>query len=648
MTWTRPSTRFAVAGYVLVALLVLGSLSWATVVSLRSQRAERQARHQARYHSDLALALRRMDSRVQSALTRETSRSPYDYSSVHHPVLLWNSSGGLVRGDRFNMVSPLVDYQLEDWLLLHFQVSPDQEWTSPQVPSDNLLALVGLNLPPKVAVNQAIEWLRVVRQSLTPDRLAELLAEGRARDLLNAPWREAGAPDETSLALEEPPQRAPAHRRERASILSASRPRMVRSDYERRKRQTEQALEDSLAPETCSPSGLALVNLNQPQVASAELGDSEWGSELCIIPSGMTAVWLELVGHEGTFLAFVRTVPIEGESVSVLQGFLVDWGLLKGRLLAEVADLFPEADLVPVRSGRVEDSETLMAWLPARFETSADDVPPSEGGWSATHSGLAWAWGAAIVLLIGIAVGVRSLLALAERRMQFAYAVSHELRTPLTTLRLYTDMLAGGLVPEERRGEYVQTLNDQSQRLSQLVEGVLEYSRLEHRSAALAPANTTVGGLLESARERFETGCEQAGHQLVVDADGAADLPWQTDPNLALQIMGILIDNACKHAGQAEDPRIILSAAASTPGKVCIEVRDFGPGVPRNERRRIFQPFRRGRGAVSSAGIGLGLALASRWTGLLGGRLRLVTDRRRQPGACFRLVFPAAWDASAG
>jgi signal transduction histidine kinase len=106
---------------------------------------------------------------------------------------------------------------------------------------------------------------------------------------------------------------------------------------------------------------------------------------------------------------------------------------------------------------------------------------------------------------------------------------------------------------------------------------------------------------------------------------------------LLQQVVGNLIDNACKYSHDAEDPRIWLRVAGEK-GKVCFEVEDCGPGIPPRERRTIFRPFRRGRSAdATGGGVGLGLALARRWARLLGGKLDL---RPSSCGACFRLELP--------
>jgi signal transduction histidine kinase len=112
-----------------------------------------------------------------------------------------------------------------------------------------------------------------------------------------------------------------------------------------------------------------------------------------------------------------------------------------------------------------------------------------------------------------------------------------------------------------------------------------------------------------------------------------------TDVQLVQQILGNLIDNACKYSRAATDHRIWVRIRLA--GRYWVaEVEDRGPGIPPGERRSIFKPFRRGRSAeVTAGGVGLGLALAQRWATLLGGRLMLLCGPEH-PGACFRLELP--------
>lgn len=643
MTWTKRSTRNALAGYLLVAALVCGGLAWATVVSLRLERAELTTRAWQDSHHRLHLAMSRLERRVQNTLIRETQRNVYEYVPCYYPPDLWYEAGLPVPPGDVVEVSPVVDSEFEPWFVLHFQVSPGQGWTSPQASMGKLDFLADFEPPVWQSSQTAAEVLAALQGAVTPDQLGEMLAEAKARDLANALWTAPEGEERTAAAVADvstsnaaagPPGEKP----------GAAQDRPAASEYAQRKRQTLQALRSSQAGEACDLLDVALVNLNQSPAGRALMGQADVDDHVSVTRSEMTAIWLPLGEGGEDYLAFVGTVSLCGEDI--YQGFLLDWEMLRTHLLAEISDLFPTADLVPVKSGPVEDPESLLTMLPARLDAPAGVVQAAVG-WTPMRSGLLLAWVAAATVLAAVGLGVRSLLTLTERRTQFAYAVSHELRTPLTTFRLYTDMLAGGLVPAESRHEYLQTLSAESERLSQLVAGVLEYSRLEHHSVQLAPTEMTVGELLESARGRYEPRCLEAQRQLTIETNGIADQRRRTDPDLTLQIIGTLIDNACKYACQASDPRIIVSAGNDRDGRLRLEVRDFGPGIPRKERRRIFKPFHRGKDwATNSAGIGLGLALARRWARLLGGNLELVTDRQHRPGACFCLSIPELTDSS--
>ena len=227
--------------------------------------------------------------------------------------------------------------------------------------------------------------------------------------------------------------------------------------------------------------------------------------------------------------------------------------------------------------------------------------------------------------------------------MQFAYSVTHELRTPLTTFRLYADMLSSGMVPEESKREYLDTLNTESLRLSKLVEGVLEYARLENQKVNLNSVATDVGSLLETVSETLEKRCEETGVSPQTEHVTAGGETIRTDVDVVNRIAGVLVNNACRHARET-DRAIVLLRLGLDESKLVLDVIDSGPGIDRSDARAVFKPFRRGRRAEESAqrGIGLGLALASSWAELLGGRLTLAA--RHDPklgGAHFRLTIPA-------
>ena len=147
--------------------------------------------------------------------------------------------------------------------------------------------------------------------------------------------------------------------------------------------------------------------------------------------------------------------------------------------------------------------------------------------------------------------------------------------------------------------------------------------------------------MLEQVRSIWEGHCRNTEKELVVENELGADAPVVTDVKLVQQVLGNLIDNACKYTRAASDRRLWVRARTDGPRRLLLEVEDRGPGVPPRERRSIFRPFRRGRGAdVVAGGVGLGLALAWRWARLLGGRLTLAPGGDGA-GACFRLLLKA-------
>jgi signal transduction histidine kinase len=313
---------------------------------------------------------------------------------------------------------------------------------------------------------------------------------------------------------------------------------------------------------------------------------------------------------------------------------------LQELLAGEVTDLFPEAQLLPMRESEPSQPERTMTAMPFLLDPGPSTVVVSDPGWTPLRVGLALAWLAALIALLAVGLGGWSLLNLSERRIRFVSAVTHELRTPLTTLRLYLDMLVHGLVRDDRqRGEYLHTLHAETDRLNRLVANVLDFSRLENQRPRLNRVPVSVADLLEQARCTWAGRCQDADKELIVENSLAADASLRTDRELVQQVLGNLIDNACKYSRGAEDHRLWVRARGEWD-RVVFEIEDRGPGVPVKDRRLIFRAFRRGRGSDETAGgVGLGLALARRWTELLGGRLTLQSGSEGC-GACFRVELP--------
>jgi signal transduction histidine kinase len=617
------------AAFLIIAGLVAGGLGWATAAALRLEGEQRAQRAEAEQANRLRLALWRLDSRISSVLAREDSRPVDQYSAVYAPPLALNNSGACWQAGTVMEPSPLLNAELPEWMLLHFQTGANSGWKSPQVLSPDLDRLLR-----NARVHVPLSNVTARRKDL----LAELARDLPAAALLDHVRRHtapATLHDQTVLlAQRAQEQPAPQAANSYAEVQS--------TDYlSRAGQQSKLAMNENPKNSQVYARDAALGNFadNGEGWFANTAAKKSGRAEVRVDRSPMVPLWLPPEGDRDP-LVVVRLVRIEDKEFS--QGILLDGPRLQGLLADEVADLFPGARLVPEREAVPPEPGRTMSALPFRLDPGPAEGAPPGPGWTPLRVGLTLAWAAALVALLAVGLGGWSLFNLSERRIRFVSAVTHELRTPLTTLRLYLDMLANGLVRDEgQRREYIATLHAEAERLHRLVGNVLDFSRLEKQRPRLARGRVAVDALLAQVRATWQGRCHDADKELIVAGTLAPGAALWTDGGLLQQVLGNLIDNACKYSRGAEDRRLWVRARADR-GRLVFEVEDRGPGVPARERRSIFRAFRRGRRAdETTGGVGLGLALARRWTRLLGGRLTLAAGAAGG-GACFRAEF--AWD----
>lgn len=623
--WLR-GKRGGTVGFVLIAALVAGGLGWVTAAALRLEREQREAALRAEHDDKLRLALWRLDARVVPVLAREDSRPYNHFSAVYAPALALKHDGTAWPPGTVLEPSPLLNAELPDWVLLHFQTDGDFGWSSPQVISPALAERLGkapIDVPADSARRAIV--LRDLSQSVTPP---VLLAQVRPR---------ATQPrlEDTTLVLQNS-MNYDGQANPNAANQAAQQPV---SEYKTRTAQKlklqQETKENSKPGNDEDPVALGNVLANGENWLSPAAQRPRRGEKTPVNVGSMAPFWLTTPQRQ--WLVVARLVRVGNREVC--QGMLLDWPRLQQVLAAEVEDLFPQAQFEA--RAEEEPSESDMTALPVRLDPRPDPDSLLSIGWTPLRFGLALAWVAALVALAAVGLGGWSLLDLSERRIRFVSAVTHELRTPLTTLRLYLDMLAGGLVKgEKQQAEYLSTLNAETERLHRLVSNVLDFSRLENQRPRLEKTAFSVPELLEQVRSAWESRCTAAGKELTVESTVGDEPLLLTDMQLVQQILGNLIDNACKYSRGAEDGRVWLRARLANRTHLALEVEDRGPGIPAGERRAIFRAFRRGRSSeVTAGGVGLGLALARRWTQLLGGTLDLDTATL---GARFRLTLPFA------
>ncbi len=225
-----------------------------------------------------------------------------------------------------------------------------------------------------------------------------------------------------------------------------------------------------------------------------------------------------LTARDGTQLLLLVRAAKLNEKV-VFQGVVLDWPALKLALLDRIPDLLPRADLTPVSAVTDAPPEHTMSALPARLSPGEELALPA-AGWTPLRYALAAAWAAAVLAILAVAFGGRAVIAMSERRVRFASAVTHELRTPLTALQLHLDLLNSGLVTDEaKKAEYMATLTTEADRLNRLVENVLDFAKLEKRSALASAKRVPVAEVLDGVRLTWADRLAAEGFELVLEAD---------------------------------------------------------------------------------------------------------------------------------
>jgi signal transduction histidine kinase len=230
-------------------------------------------------------------------------------------------------------------------------------------------------------------------------------------------------------------------------------------------------------------------------------------------------------------------------------------------------------------------------------------------------------------------------LRLARQQQDFVSAVSHELKTPLTSIRMYGEMLKAGWADEAKKRTYYEYIHSESERLSRLIENVLQLARLTRNTQQLDLKRATVAELMDLARSKVATQVERAGFTLEVRNDAPPDAEVLIDADCFAQIVINLVDNALKFSAAAQRKAVVFAARRESDGRVLVTVRDFGPGIPKSQLKRIFELFYRPRNELTreTAGTGIGLALVRQLAGAMGSR---VDARNCEPGAELRVSLP--------
>jgi len=282
--------------------------------------------------------------------------------------------------------------------------------------------------------------------------------------------------------------------------------------------------------------------------------------------------------------------------------------------------------------------EGLPSWSVAVY------VPPGASPRQTVRRQVAIFTAAFGVLLAVIVVGLvltwrlmRREAEMAQLKSDFVANVSHDLKTPLSVIRMFGETLELGRLPDEaRRQEYYRVITRESERLSRLIDNVLDFSRIEGGRRTYDMVPTAVEPRIRDTLEAFAYPLTQQGFK--VETRVAPDLPEiPMDANAIGQALANLVDNAIKYS---RDRRAITVDAALADAGLAISVVDEGVGIPAEEQGRIFEKFYRvGRSETQGQrGSGVGLALVKHVAEAHGGRVTV--ESRPGAGSRFTLWLP--------
>ena len=233
----------------------------------------------------------------------------------------------------------------------------------------------------------------------------------------------------------------------------------------------------------------------------------------------------------------------------------------------------------------------------------------------------------------------RSHVALARRDaalQQLVEVAAHELRTPLTSILGSLKMLSarGHLLAEVDRDHLLDVAQRNSERMSRLINDLLDLERIASGQAHLQIETVELGQLLQQARELIESQARRRNVAIEVASPGSVRV--QGDTQRLLQVVVNLLSNAVKFSPPGQSVRLTVSRTESA---VRVEVQDHGAGVPRELRPRLFERFARDDSAGAETGSGLGLAISKALVESMGGTIGF--DSVERSGTTFYFELPA-------
>ena len=298
---------------------------------------------------------------------------------------------------------------------------------------------------------------------------------------------------------------------------------------------------------------------------------------------------------------------------------------------------------VPIRTGRF--SFVFTDWAVSLYNLGPSPLVwrRSELRFSVVLSGIL-----ALVLLAGVLLALQAAkreMRVSQMKADFVSNVSHELRTPVASIRVFADLLRSGRVgAPEKIVEYGERIESESRRLSNLIEKILEFSRMESGQKTYTFAPMNVEDVVVRTVEGFRHRPVAQGFDIEIESSDDAIPEIVGDADAISQAIDNLLENAAKYSGDRKEIRVRVASnpagAHDDRGTVRIEVRDRGIGIERSEQKRIFERFHRvsTHGVHDVKGSGLGLSIVEGIVRSHGGRASVESEPG--VGSVFRIELP--------
>jgi len=372
-------------------------------------------------------------------------------------------------------------------------------------------------------------------------------------------------------------------------------------------------------------------------------------------PQGAT-----IQGAVGPHSIYLPSTSSSGESEEEFLGLLIDPARLE-RMVEEVVRsiagardfrwvLRTESSNVRASSGPEADSEEpiVTAAFPGRFPTlTLELLPPSSDTLRSFFASPRSVYLYAFLLVVGLLAGglaltVRTLsqqLQLARMQSDFVSTVSHELKSPVTAIRQLSEMLQAERVPSEtRRRRYFDALVELSERLTTLIDHVLDFARMDAGHTELDLVEVDLRDLLAKVVAEVQERVHHRGFSIGQEIHTVMPRVTLDSELIALAITN-MIDNSIKFSG---DSRQVIVKATVEADQAIIGIEDYGIGMDPDELDRVFERFYRGGEALTRSvkGTGLGLTLVKQIVEAHGGSIEVKSERGR--GSVFAIRLPVS------